>query len=87
MKYYITKYALTSGLLILTDEQVNVCSDSMISTEVENHKNYFHKPYWHTSREDAKAHFLYMIEKKLISLEKQTQELLCMHVAAMLDEN
>ena len=87
MKYYITKYVLTSGLLILTDEQVKVCSDSMISTEVENHKNYFHKPYWHTSQKDAKGHVLDMINKKLISLEKQKQKLLSMDVDAMLDEN
>jgi hypothetical protein len=94
MSYYVTKYALTSGLIILSDEDVQVFNDNpeLLKAKWQNKKgekytDYFHKPDWHTSREDAKLRIIEMINKKVLSLEKQKQKLLSIDVDSMLDKN
>lgn len=74
MKVWITKYALTQGIW---EKDARVChniSEDMISLE-ENEYNYFHKPFWHDSQEDAIAHAEQMRIKKIASHRKQIAKL------------
>lgn len=51
MKVWITKYALTSGIV---ETEAEVCTDNMISVKDAGHCTvYFHGNEWHKSRESA----------------------------------
>lgn len=67
MKIYITKYALTSGIIIDEGQETNI--DSMIKAVGMN--MHVFKPDWHESREEAVKRANVMKEKKILSLEKQ----------------
>ncbi len=72
MKVWITKYALTKGIKISDDARVcGETSDNMIEVKENGYGGYYHKPYWHTSEEDAKEQVKVMIKAKLKSLKKQ----------------
>jgi hypothetical protein len=74
MKYYITRYALTSGIEIVDAEISNV-SSNMISNKSDTSSYrrpfYFHKPFWHETYKEALKHAEVMRIKKIISLKKQ----------------
>lgn len=76
MKVWITKYALSSGI---TEADAEVCLD-VNDGMVRIHRNassydYFHKPYWHETREEAVAHAESMRVKKIESLKKNITKL------------
>jgi len=75
MKVYITKYALTKG--ILEKEEAEVCKDTsldMISVH-SRYTEYYHKPDWHESKEEAIEQAEKMRERKIKNLEKQINKL------------
>lgn len=73
MKVWITKYALTSGIL---EKEAEVCTDNMISVKDTGYYTvYFHGNEWHKSRESAIAKAEEMRKKKIASLKKQIEKL------------
>lgn len=73
MKVWITKYALTQG--IYSYGYATVCNATGTMIEVVNKTgfghNYYHKPDWHETEEEAIARAEEMRLKKIKSLEKQ----------------
>lgn len=75
-KVYITKYALSTG--IIEAELVKTCSDRMIEVRWPggiNRTAYFHGADWHESLELARARIKAMVKAKLKSLAKQQEKL------------
>ncbi len=74
MKVWITKYALTQGVKVV---EVRGYGDpaTMISLSDGPFTIYYHKPDWHTTREEAIARVAVMVEKKIKSLRKQLKKL------------
>lgn len=73
MKVWITKYALTQGIFEKEAESCSVDEDGkMISVE---RYTYYHKPFWHETKEDALKHAEEMRIKKIQSLTKQIEKL------------
>jgi len=75
MKYYITKYALSSGI----DEcegQISNTSENMLVSKTENgYTTCFHGKDWHDTKESAIKQANEMRERKIKSLEKQIEKL------------
>lgn len=72
MKAWITKYALSSGIMETDAEVCGVGDGRMIRVlkkEGEYADNYFHKPHWHEKREEAVTHAESMRVKKVVSLK------------------
>jgi hypothetical protein len=70
MKVWITKYALTEGILEVDGKQ---CREGMISvkpTKPGYLTTYFYGNDWHRTREDAIARAEVMRAKKIASLRK-----------------
>lgn len=68
MKVWITKYALTRGVLEGEAEKLHIGEDGIIEVKP---LGYFHKPDWHDSAADAQNRVATMIEKRLATLEQQ----------------
>ena len=76
MKIYITKYALSSGIIVREGELTGI--GTMVSvrhTEVGGFTQYFHRPDWHMTKVAALKKAEKMREKKLQSLEKQIEKI------------
>lgn len=78
MKVYITKYALTQG--ILTSYNAELCDDinpNMIKVSFTNdwHHNYFHKPNWHETYEEALEQANKIKTRKIEALKKQIKKI------------
>jgi 50S ribosomal subunit-associated GTPase HflX len=74
MKVYITKYALTKGIIEVND--VELCAiDSMIKVPSIKTPAYFHGDEWYETEEDAIADVLSRIARKRKSIDKQIQKL------------
>lgn len=75
MKVYITKYALTKGIIVRDDAELcRDVSDKMISVPGQ-FTSYFHKPDWHETRETALTQCERMRAAKIKSVEKQLARL------------
>jgi len=74
MKAYITKYALTQGILEKEVRAVESCP-TMVVVENSRFQEAFHKPFWHTTREEAVAQAEKMRIAKIKSVEKQLKKL------------
>lgn len=83
MKVYITKYALTQGILVKNADKT--CSPRMIRC---NKTEFYHGNDWHESWEEAVKRAEEMRDKKIVSLKKSLenmeylkfeQEELCSH--------
>jgi len=76
MKVYITKHALTRGIL---KREVNTCHlATMIQDAIDLGTFYYRDEYrdeWHKTWEDAHAKAEAMRQKKIISLQKQIAKL------------
>lgn len=72
MKVYITKYALTKGIL---EKEVEDCGNGMVR-ENENHfPTYYHGTDWHKDKQSAIDKAEEMRKKKIASLKKQIEKL------------
>lgn len=80
-KVWVTKYALTKG--VYTAENVvqrRSINDQMIEIRYQNSRGYtssfcIHKPYWHTTEDEARAQVVKMVERKMKSLIKSKHHL------------
>lgn len=72
MKVYITKYSLTEGIIEKEAEQF---TETGVKTVNEQWPQYFHKPYWHETMQDALKHADELRIKKIASLKKQIAKL------------
>lgn len=72
MKAYITRYALTKGILEIEAEFV---SQTAIVEINALWTVYYHKPDWYLTREEAVAQAQEMRDKKIQSLEKSITKL------------
>lgn len=71
MKVWITKYALTQGI-IETEAERSKNHEDMIDT---GKFGYYHGSDWHTTEEDAIKKAEEMKIRKIISLEKQINKI------------
>jgi hypothetical protein len=74
MKVWITQYALTTGIQEFEAEITATCP-TMIEVPAQKYAPYYHKPYWHTSREEAVTHAEELRKKKLASLRRTIAKL------------
>lgn len=80
-KVWITKYALTKG--VYTAENVvqrRSINDQMIEVQYKTASGYIssfciHKPYWHTTEDEARAQVVKMVEGKMKALIKKKHHL------------
>lgn len=74
MKVYITKYALSTGIIETDDAEIcsNIISGDMISSKKYG---YFYGNDWHKKKEDAVLRAEVMRIKKIESLKKQIEKL------------
>jgi len=72
MHVFITKYALTSGIFE-AEAEVTEISPTMISTEA--YDCYYHKPHWHTTREEAMIQAEKMRKARIAALHRQLKKL------------
>lgn len=75
MKVYITKYALTTGILTEDDGEVSEESPGMVSCKSLGVFAIFHGKDWHATPEAALVRAEEMRGKKIKSLEKQIAKL------------
>lgn len=75
MKYWITKYALSSGIFILKGGEL-IDAGYLHKMEPETHTQHFYGPReYHTTREAAVAKAKEMAKLKIKSLQKQIAKL------------
>jgi hypothetical protein len=72
LKVWVTKFVFTEGIEEVDAEQ---CSPTMVAVRSRQWTQYVHKPFWHTSREDAVAHAEKMRIAKLASLKKSMEKI------------
>ena len=70
MKVYITKYALTRGIL-----ETDGATVEGIPSMAETNFGYFHGDDWHETKEEAIKRAEEMRTKKIASLRKQIEKL------------
>ena len=75
MKVYITKYALSDGILERTLVKADARMAVVERPESINDRDYFHGKDWHYSLEDAQARAREMRDKRLKNLRKQIKKL------------
>ena len=72
MKAYITKYALTKGIL---KREVNACGSATMVRDAINLLTFYHADEWHTTFEAAAVKAEDMRQKRILSLQKQIRKL------------
>lgn len=72
MKAWITKYALTKGIL---EKEVEDCGDGMVSERGRYFLACYRGTDWHTDKKSAIAKAEEMRKKKIASLKKQIENL------------
>jgi len=83
MEVYVTKYALSIGILKVPADSCTVCPGDVVQNVANGHHR-FHMLYhgqgneWHMTFESAKAKAESMRDKKITSLEKQIAKLKAM---------
>jgi len=70
---YVTKYALTQGVLRFDDAEV--INDVAVIRQTGCYDTYFHKNQWHRTFEEAKAQAEDMRRRKMASVKKQLAKL------------
>jgi len=73
MKVWITKYAITRG--IVEAESTPIEGDAVVAKIPDQWENYFRKPYWHETKEAAIAQAETMRQKKIKSLEREIEKI------------
>lgn len=73
MKAFITKYALTQGILEKEVEKSNF-SENMVTAK-NNSIEHYHKPYWHETKEEAINHANEMKNKRILALRRRIKKL------------
>lgn len=74
MKVYITKYALTKGI-IEKEVEINESYPKMATVIGDKYHSSFFKPYWYETKQQAIDHCEELKTKKIDSLHKQLKKL------------
>lgn len=77
--FYITRYALTKGI-IKVDGEKSKDFPTMIVCNYEGYTTHFHGEDWHAAKEDAISKAEQMRKKKIASLEKQLEKFRTMEI-------
>ena len=72
IKVWITKYALTDGIM---EKKVEECGDGMCNTVEDEYTAYYHGRDWHRTRESAVKRAEEMRVAKIKSMEKRIAKL------------
>lgn len=77
MKAYITKYALTRGIMEVEGEQSKTNSSCFICNDeiIDHGGKYFYDNDWHLKLEVAQLTAYAIVKDKIASLEKQIEKL------------
>lgn len=77
MKVWITKFALTSGILEKEAEICHSINDEMIKITTDHNGlgEYYHGKDWHKTREEAVIQANDMVARKIQTVEKQLNKL------------
>lgn len=78
MPVYVTKYALTSGVIVCENPQFYPEYPTMVGVPKPNRPHsalLFHKPHWHEEEHEAVARVAWMVDRKLKSIEKARKKL------------
>jgi len=75
MKIYITKHILTQGIIEKDGEILDGYDGRMVEIGGLNSHEYYHKPYWHLTKEEAIEHAIKLKANKINSLKKQITKL------------
>lgn len=78
--YYITKYALTTGILEVQGDVFDEMP-TMMRYRREGCTNYAHRNEWHDTLYDAMTRAEEMRHEKLVSLKKQIEKLTKLRIA------
>lgn len=74
MKVFITKYALTKGIIEVEGETTS--STTMVRYKSGKYPNqYIHKPFWYENREEAVKHAEELRKRKIASVKSQITKL------------
>jgi hypothetical protein len=74
MKIYITKYALTEGIIKI-DADLVPGSTNMVFVKGANYDCYYHRDEWHKTRAEANQRAETMRQRKIVSVKKQLEKL------------
>lgn len=69
MKVYVSKYALTRGIIVVSGEVVSETSETMFKANAQ-FPTYYHKPDWHLTMTAAANQALLMVQRKRVSIKK-----------------
>jgi signal recognition particle subunit SEC65 len=72
MKVWITKYALTTGII---EKEVDKLGINSVVTKKDKYPSYFYLPDWWPTKESATLRAEQMRNAKIKSLEKQIEKL------------
>lgn len=75
MKVFVTKYALTQGIIEREADYCSYLSIGIIKARGPYTFEYYHKPFWYETMEEAIAHAETIRDKKLKSIEKQMKRI------------
>jgi hypothetical protein len=75
MEVFISKYALTTGILKINAEACFNVDPDMIQDKTSQYPSYYHKGDWHRTREEAVAKAEEMRIRKIASLKKNIKKL------------
>ena len=75
MKVWITKYALTRGIIETYGELTSSNSVSILNWDLSLPTNWFYKGDWHSDKESAVKKAEEMRQEKIESLKKQIEKL------------
>lgn len=81
MKFWVTKYALSAGIIEVEGEISNTCDDMLVCQRVgvlasrSRYDEYFHGKDWHRTKVSAITRAEDMRVAKIASLEKQLKKL------------
>ena len=72
MKAYITKYALTKGII---EKEVSVLSLHMVRVTDNPYEEYYHGSEWHETLDQARTTACRMRDEKIASMRKKLAKL------------
>lgn len=75
MKVWITKYALTKGIIEADGELISSDSVSILNRGLSLPTHWFYKGDWHSDKQSAIQKAEEMRQKKIASLKKQIKKL------------
>lgn len=80
MRVYVTKYALTEGILTMEAQPCQVVTMIEVKPKDNGFTQYFHNREWHTDLEEAKARAEEMRQNKIKNLKKQLKRMETMEI-------